>query len=234
MARRPGPFHRVVGVAGNIPRAVDEGGIPLSEPGIAIYYPMRHDPQATWNAGWWAGYMSLVVKTGLEDPVAALPSIRRVISEVDPDVPLANVTTMDAIIGQATSQLAFISILLSIATAVALLLAAVGLYGTISYVVSRRTREIGMRLAIGAQPGQVQLTVIRRSLTLAAMGIALGLGLAALATRSMRAIIVGVQPTDVRVYALAVALLVVIALVASWLPARRASRIDPVEALRME
>jgi putative ABC transport system permease protein len=232
--RTTGPFHHVVGIVGDVPRASDAGRPPLSQPAIAIYYPLRHDPKATWNSGWWPGYMSLVVKTSLADPTAILPAVRRVLADTDPEVPLANLTTMDTIVARATSQLSFVSTLLTIAAGVALLLAAVGLYGTISYVVARRSREIGMRLAIGAQPGLVQRAVVLQSLTLAGMGIVVGIGLALLAARAMRALLVGVAPTDLGVFVGAIGLLVTITLTASWIPARRAARIDPIIALRSE
>ncbi len=229
-----GTFHHVVGVVGDVPKRTEAGGVPLSQPAMAIYYPMRHDPANPWNRGWWPGYMSLVVKTSGADPRSIVPSLRRVVSEADPEIPMANVTTMEAVAAGATSQLAFVSTLLALAAAAALLLAAVGLYGTILYVVSRRTREIGMRLAIGAQPGRVQRAVVGRSLALAGLGMVAGVGLALVTTRAMRSLLVGVEPSDPLIYAAAAALLVAVALLASWMPARRAARIDPVIALRME
>ena len=232
--RTKGPFYHVVGVVGDVPRAADAGGIPLSQPGIVIYYPMRHDPRAHANDDLWPGAMRLVVRTTAADATAIVPSIRRTIRQIDPEVPIGTVTTMDAIVGEATAQLSFISVLLTLAAVTALALAAVGLYGTISYVVARRTREIGMRLAIGASPELVRRAVVLRSVSVAITGIVGGLALSVLATGAMRALIPGVVPAGLPAYAGGAGLLLLIVVAAAWLPARRASRIDPVRALRAE
>jgi predicted permease len=232
--RTKGPFYHVVGVVGDVPRAADAGAIPLSQPGIVIYYPMRHDPRAQANDDLWPGALRLVVRTSLADATAIVPSIRRAVAQIDPEVPIGQVTSMDAIVGDATSQVSFVCVLLTLAAATALVLAAVGLYGTISYVVARRTREIGMRLAIGAPPGLVRRAVVLRSLGVAALGIGGGLVLSMLTTRAMRALVPGVGSPGVSVYLTSASLLLLIVVAASWLPARRASQIDPVQALRAE
>jgi predicted permease len=229
-----GPFYHVVGVVDDVARSSAEGEPPLSQPAVAIYYPVRHDPAATWNRNWWPGYITLVVKSDLADPSSLFPAIRAAVADVDPEIPLANLTDMEAVVAGAMSELSFVSLLLGIAAGTALLLAAVGLYGVLSYVVTRRTREIGMRLAVGAKPGEVQGMVVRGAMTLVAGGLILGLALAAGATRIMQGLLVGVEPTDPVVFALAAGLLTLVALAASWIPARRASRIDPLEALRTE
>ncbi len=218
------PFHHVVGVVGDVPASSAEGQPPLSQTAIAIYYPGYRYPPAT----------KLVVKAGVADPTSLLPAIRRVVSEIDPEIPLAGLTDMATVVHAASAQLSFVSLLLGIAAGIALLLAAVGLYGVVSWVVTRRTREIGMRMAIGARPGEVQRMVVAQSVFVVAGGLALGVGLALVATRVLRGFLVGVAPTDPVVYAAAAALLAMVSLLASWLPARRASRIDPLEALRSE
>jgi predicted permease len=229
-----GPFYHVVGVVGDVARSAVEGEPPLSQPAVAIYYPVRHNPAATWNRNWWPGAITLVVKSGLADPSSLFPAIRRTVAEVDPEIPLANLTDMRTVVAGAMSELSFVSLLLGIAAGTALLLAAVGLYGVLSYVVTRRTREIGMRLAVGARPGEVQGMVVRGAMTLVAGGLVLGLALSVGSTRIMQGLLVGVEPTDPVVFAFAAGLLALVALAASWIPARRASRIDPLEALRTE
>jgi len=229
-----GPFYHVIGVVDDVARASAEGEPPLSQPAMAIYYPIRHNPEDTWNRGWWPGAISLVVKSDLADPSSLFPAIRQVVARVDPEIPLSNLTDMEAVVAQASSQLAFVSLLLAIAAATALLLAAVGLYGVISYVVGRRTREIGMRLAVGAQPGEVQRMVVGSAMSLVGAGLVLGILLALASSRIMEGLLVGLEPTDPSAYVVASSILAVVALAASWIPARRASRIDPVEALRTE
>ncbi|HEX9886578.1 MAG TPA: ABC transporter permease [Longimicrobiales bacterium] len=232
--RSVGPFHTVVGVVDDVARRSREGEAPLSQPAMAVYYPIRQHPGVEGNWYWWPGQMTLVARTGLEDPRAVFPEIRRLVGELDPEVPLSGMTTMDDIVDDASSELAFISLLLSIAAGVAMLLAAVGLYGVLSFVVSRRTREIGTRLAIGARPAEVQRMVVGGALALVAMGLVAGVLLALATTRVLEGLLVGVEPTDPAAYGLAALTLATVAALASWLPARRASRIDPVEALRAE
>lgn len=228
------PFYQVVGVAGDVAKSSDEGRPPLSEKAIAVYYPVRHNPDSKYNQSWWAGQMNLIVKAGVDDPMSLFPAIRAAVSAVDDQVPLANLTTMDAVVGGAMSTISFVSLLLAIAAGVAMLLSAVGLYGVISYVVTRRTREIGMRMAIGAQAGEVQRMVVRGSLVMVVAGIVLGVGLALVSARLMEGLLVGVAPTDPVAYTAASVILAGVALLASWIPAWRASRVDPVEALRAE
>jgi ABC-type antimicrobial peptide transport system permease subunit len=141
---------------------------------------------------------------------------------------------MESVVAGASSQLAFVSLLLGIAAATALLLAAVGLYGVISYVVGRRTREIGMRLAVGAQPGEVHRMVVGGAMALVGAGLVLGILLSLASGRVKKGLLVGLEPTDPSAYLVASAILGAVALAASWIPARRASRIDPLEALRTE
>jgi predicted permease len=229
-----GPFYHVIGVVDDVARSSSEGEVPLSQPAMAIYYPVQHNPEETWNRGWWPGAIALVVKSDLADPSSLFPTIRQLVAQVDPEIPLANLTNMEAVVAEASSQLAFVSLLLAIAAGTALLLAAVGLYGVISYVVSRRTREIGMRLAVGAQPGEVQRMVVGGAMALVGAGLVLGILLALASSRIMEGLLVGLAPTDLSAYVVASTILAVVALAASWIPARRAARIDPLEALRTE
>ena len=231
-------FHTVVGVVGDVPRRTGEAGearvAPLSQPAIAVYYPIVETPDLVGRWGWWPGGLHLVVKSGRGDPGTLIPEIRRAAAELDPDMPLHGATDMETVIAEAMAGRAFLSLLLGIAAGVALLLAAVGLYGVVSYVVARRTREIGMRMAIGARPGEVLRLVVGRSLVLTGAGLLAGVLLSLAATRLLEGVLVGVEPTDPSSFAGAAAVLATVALLASWIPARRAARIDPAEALRAE
>lgn len=229
-----GPFYHVIGVVGDVTRASTEGEAPLSQEAVAVYYPIRHNPASERARNWWPGALSMVVKTDLPDPTSLFPAIRSAVREVDPEIPLSNLTDMESVVAEASSQLAFVSLLLAIAAGTALLLAAVGLYGVISYVVGRRTREIGMRLAVGAQPGDVQRMVVGGAMALVAAGLVLGILLSLASGRIIDGLLVGVEPTSPLAYAAAAGILTLVALTASWIPARRAARIDPLEALRAE
>ena len=123
---------------------------------------------------------------------------------------------------------------LQLAAGTALLLSAIGMYGVISYLVGRRTREIGMRLALGAEPRQIRRQIVTRPAQLAAIGLIIGLGLTLMSTRVLESLLYGVGPRDPLVLSVSMVVLAGVAALASWIPARRASRIDPIEALRME
>jgi putative ABC transport system permease protein len=233
--RTVAPLYRVVGVVDDVPKRAVDGQPPLSEDAIAIYYPAVHNPDTPGFWGWWwPGDMSLIVRTELDDPTSVLPAVRRAITELDPEIPIANARTMQDDIDAQMADVSFVSLLIGIAAAVALALAAVGLYGVIAYVVSKRTREIGTRLAIGAHPSAVVRGVVGRTLLLVGLGLVLGIPLALGASRVGRGLLVGIEPTAPMAYAIAVVLLTTVALAASWLPARRAAKVDPVEALRSE
>ncbi len=153
---------------------------------------------------------------------------------MNPNLPLANVRTLDQILGQSMARTTFISVMLAIAAAVALALGVVGIYGVISYIVSQRTREIGVRMAVGADSRDVRRMVLRQGMILAGIGVAIGLGAAVGLTRLMSSLLYGVEATDPVTFGVVATILVAVALVASYLPALRASRTDPVEALRFE
>ena len=227
------PFFRVVGVVGDVPRATDAGN-PFAETTLAVYYPVVDNPGVAGNWYWWPGSMTLLVRTELEDPMSLLPAVRAALTELDPEVPLANARRMDDVVTEATADVVFVSLLLGIAAAVSVLLAAVGLYGVVAYVVSQRTREIGMRMAIGARPGEVERMVVAGTLELAVAGVALGAPLAFLAATVLERAMAGVVAPEPWIYVLASGSLVLIALMAGWLPARRAASVDPVEALRAD
>lgn len=219
-------FYRVVGVVGDV-----YAGSPAGERALAIYYPVVRIPGA---AGWWPNPMTLVVKTALADPTSVLPAIRRAIEDVDPAIPLAGVELMETLVARSTAQLSFTMTLIALAAASALLLAAVGLYGVVSYAVTRRTGEIGVRMALGAEPVQVARLVVGGAVRLAALGAGIGIPAALGLTRVLRGLLFGVEPTHPMAYSAAALLLGAMAGVAAYLPARRAARVDPVDALRYE
>jgi len=168
-------------------------------------------------------------------PVATLvPAIRQVTATLDPLVPLGPAETMDALLQRSTAEASLFSKVLSALSALAVLLAAAGLYGLVSQTVAERARELGIRVAVGADRRDILALVLRRAGTLAAVGAVAGLAGAAAAARMIRAYLFGVQPLDPLFYVAAIALLAAAALVAAWVPARRATRIDPVRVLRAE
>jgi ABC-type antimicrobial peptide transport system permease subunit len=144
------------------------------------------------------------------------------------------VLTLKEIQADSMAQTSFAMVMLAIAASVALLLGLVGIYGVIAYVATQRTREIGIRLALGAQTGDVRRLFLRHGLLLTGAGVAIGIGISLALTRVMSALLFGVSPMDPATYSAVSVGLAGVALVATWLPARRASRVDPVAALRRD
>jgi putative ABC transport system permease protein len=177
--------------------------------------------------------MTLVVKTA-GAPSALAPSVRNAIREMDPNLPVADIRSMTEVVGAALSTPRFTSVLLSMFALLALALSAVGIYGVLSYVVSRRTREIGIRVAIGADRGRVLRMVLASGLTLAAIGVVTGLVAAFAVTRLLRGLLHDVTPSDPLTFASVAAGLLAVAVAASLAPAWRAMRVDPVVALKSE
>ena len=229
------PFYRVAGVVGDVARNSDEGAPPLSQTAMAIYYPGVHNPDTEgWWGWWWPGAMDLVVRTEGIEAASVLPAVRQVVAQIDPEIPVANAGVLADVVDEATAGVSFLSTLMIVSALAALLLAAVGLYGVVSWVVSRRTREIGMRLAIGAAPAEVVRGVVGQTMRLAVAGLAVGLPLAVFTSQVGRSVLVGVEPTSPAAYMGAAGVVALVSALASWMPARRASRIDPAESLRAE
>jgi putative ABC transport system permease protein len=176
---------------------------------------------------------SLIVRTK-GDPIALVPSVRRAIASVDPSQPVSELRTMDEIVDLNVADRQQQMTLLGSFAALALVLASIGLYGVLSYSVTQRSREIGLRMAVGASALSVIRMIVARGLALTALGLALGLGAAFLATRALKNLLFGVAATDPFTFASVAALLGIIALIACWAPARRASRVDPITVLREE
>jgi predicted permease len=221
------PFYRVVGVTDD----VRYNG--LDKPPVEMVYfpliPMEGAP--LWSP---ERSVTLVVKSTSAHPEQLSAAVRRTLAELDSDIPLANVRTMNDVVAKSMARTSLTMLLLAVAGGMALVLAAVGLYGVISYIVSRRTREIGIRVALGAQVAEVIRNVTLQSLRLALLGTAVGVVGALLLTRLLRSMLFEVSPTDPVVLVGVSLVLIAVALAASYLPARRAARIDPVIALRAE
>jgi putative ABC transport system permease protein len=177
--------------------------------------------------------MTLVVRTAGE-PLAMLPALREEMLRIDPLVPLARTGTLEETLSTSLAARRFQMLLLGVFGAAALLLAALGLYGLIAQGVTQRTHEFGIRMALGAAPGAVLSLVLREALRLSAAGLAVGAVAALAATRALQASLYGVTATDPVTWAAVVVLLALVAAAASWLPARRATRVDPAVALRAE
>jgi putative ABC transport system permease protein len=161
-------------------------------------------------------------------------SVRRAVGGVDPQLALAQVSTLQDTLDRASAQMAFMMILLAIAAAVALTLGVIGIYGVMSYIVTQRTGEIGVRLALGAEPASVARMIVRQGALVALAGIAIGLATALAGSRLIESLLYGVSSRDPGVFATTTLMLLAVALLASWLPARRAARLDPLDALRTD
>ncbi|HEV2129635.1 MAG TPA: ABC transporter permease, partial [Longimicrobiaceae bacterium] len=177
--------------------------------------------------------MSLVVRTSVP-PMSLVPAVKREVEALDPNLPLQQVRPLEELVSESVSQPRFYMLLLSIFAGVALLLASIGIFGVISYSVTRRTREIGVRIALGADPKRVVQLVVGGAIGLAALGVGLGLLGALAGTRLLSGLLFGVEPTDPVTFAVVSTLLMGVAVLASYLPARRATRVDPMVALRAE
>jgi len=168
------------------------------------------------------------------DPLAMLPAARKALQQMDPDLPLMNPQTQQAQFEESISQQVLFARLGGFFGLLAVVLVATGLYGTLAYRVNNRTVEIGVRMAVGAQRGQIVWMVLRDSLVLTSIGLLLGIPLAAFVTKALSSALYGVKVRDVTSYGLAIAGVVVVALIASAIPARKAAKVDPLNALRAE
>jgi len=191
---------------------------------VETYIPYWHAPEAGIN---------IVLKTA-GDPAALAEPMRRAVKEIDPGIAVAGVASLEQIVADSIGSSRFYATLVAIFAGLALCLAAVGIYGVMSYAVAQRTQEIGVRLALGAAQRQIFGLVVGETLRLAAVGLIIGLAGAVALGRALRQMLFGIGGADMATFAATAAALVLVALLASYLPARRAMRIDPMEALRVE
>jgi predicted permease len=220
----PAPVRLIVGVAADIK---DDKG--LSQPAAPrVFVPVG---QFKGEGGFRTGMYCVRMRT---DPMSSIASIRAAVHELDAEVPLVNVRPLEELIGISASTQRFTALLLTLFGSVALLMAAVGAYGVIANSVAYRTREIGLRVALGASPAGVLRLVMSDATRIALAGTGIGLLLAAVATRALRSILFEVRPRDPVAFAGVAVGLIATALVASYIPARRATKVDPMTALRTE
>jgi putative ABC transport system permease protein len=221
------PWYRVVGVA------EDVRGLGLDAPPMeVVYFPMRPIPDAPlWGA---PINTYLVIRATSANLLTLTGTVSRLVQELDPEAAVANPRTMSSVLAKSIAKQSFTMVLLLISAGIAMLLSAVGIYGVISYIVAQRRGEVGVRMALGAQVSEVTLMVLRQSVTLAAVGVGVGVLAAIGTTRFLSALLFGVNPSDPATLVAVPALLLAVAAAASYLPARRAAHVDPVEALRSE
>jgi predicted permease len=213
------PWETVVGVVGRVKQYTLD-----SDSRIALYRPQTQHPTRAMN----------VVLRSEADPAALAPAVKRQIHELDSDLPLYNVRTMNQRLDESLAQRRFAMLLLTLFACVALVLAAIGTYGVMAYLVNQGTREIGIRIALGATHRAIVRLIVWKGLALALSGVAIGLAGSFAVSRLMRSLLFGVTPSDPFTFVMISLLLTLIALLASYIPAHRAAQIDPIVCLRDE
>jgi putative ABC transport system permease protein len=221
--------YTVVGVvAGVRQRSLERPPLP------ELYYSVPQAVGSEGPGGNMAQTMTLVLRAVGDNPASLTEAMRAVVREVDPTLPLSRVQTLQTIITQSLTDHRTNSVLLGSFAAVALALAAIGLYGVLSYAVTQRTRELGIRIALGAQRGHIFSLIVGGGMKMVGLGLAIGLLAALLLTRLLTTLLYGVGPTDPATFAFVIVILAAVAFLANYLPAHRAMRVDPTIALRYE
>jgi putative ABC transport system permease protein len=216
------PWAIIVGVIGNVKQyGLDERTVPT------MYANISQVP----SPGLYAG---LVIRTAVSDPLSIVPAVRAAIAKVDAGQAVSNIATMEERSSLLLASRRLFTTLLAVFAALALALGTVGIYGVLAYSVARRTAEIGIRMALGASRGAILWRVLAQGLKMSAVGIVIGVGIGAAATRVMKALLFEVRPSDPVTYASGVMVILLVTIAACWVPAIRAMRVDPVEALRSE
>jgi predicted permease len=222
----PDRWAEIVGVVAD----VKQHGI-REDPMANAYLPLQAG--ALEYPGLQVGFLTVKARAG-QDATALTPAIREAVAQLNSQVPITRVQTLEDVVSEAMGGESITLILMGIAAGMALFLGSIGLFGVISYVVSQRTREIGVRIALGAETAEVSGMVLRQGLSVAAAGVALGLAGAFGLTRVMGSLLYEVSATDPATFVLAPVVLLAVSGLATWLPARRAARVDPIESLREE
>ncbi|HEU4559062.1 MAG TPA: ABC transporter permease [Longimicrobium sp.] len=226
------PAYTVVGVAGGVP-----GAALGDSTARTLYFPVIDDPRPVPESEVplpsVPREVTVVVRSTLP-PAALLAAFRGALRQVDPKLPLGRVRLMDEIVAESTARTRLTMVLLTVAAAVALFLGVIGIYGVISYAVSQKTQELGIRLALGASPAQLRMMLLRQGAALTLAGIAAGVLVALALTRALRALLFQVSPGSPPAFVAMALLVFAVALGATYLPARRAGRIEPVRAMRAE
>jgi putative ABC transport system permease protein len=220
------PWMTIVGVAGDV-RQDGLDTMPVPE----IYVP--HSQFRPFWRDTTLRTFTIAVKTS-GDPALAAPLVRQHVGALDAGLPVSTVITMEEVVSRSVAERRLHMLLLSTFAAIALVLAVVGTYGVLAYQITERTREFGVRMALGATAGDILRMVIRDGMTPAAVGVLVGLGGAALVTRLLSSLLFEIEPVDIATFAATAGLLLLAALVACCVPARRATRVDPSSALRAE
>jgi ABC-type antimicrobial peptide transport system permease subunit len=187
-----------------------------------------NNPSFVWRL------QALVIRSSRAGTESFVRELHQAVWAINPNLPLSGIQTLRNLYDASMARTSFTLVLLAIAGAMALLLGVVGIYGIIAYAMAQRRREIGIRIALGAQPGAVRRMFVRNALSLAGVGIGVGLGAAAGLTRLMASLLFEVSPLDPATYATVAGVLLVSAALASYLPARRAASVDPADALKAE
>jgi predicted permease len=222
------PWHEVIGVAANV---YDDG---VSQPpSTAVYWPLYQDNFETQKE-MVRRYVDFIIRSPRAGQASFRNEIQQAVWSIDPDLPLADQTTLGVLYTKSMARTSFTLVMLCVAGSMALLLGIVGIYGVIAYAVSQRTREIGIRMALGAQREMLTGMFVRQGLMLAAIGAVAGIAVAFAIMRLMSSVLFHVSPTDPWTYSFATGAVLLIAWFACYLPSRKAAAVDPVDALRAE
>jgi predicted permease len=224
------PWQEVIGVVED----VRVHGVDEKAPAIVYWPAMINDPYTPKPTIDAPRFVTFAIRSNRAGTESFLKQVQQAVWSVNASLPIASVNTMQEIYSQSLARTSFTLAMLAIAGAMALALSLIGIYGVISYAVSQRTREIGIRLALGAQKAELRWLFVRSALVLTGVGIVIGLGAAAALMRLMKTLLFGISPLDPLTFLAVPLILATAAALASYLPARRAAGVDPVEALRAE